>query len=322
MLRDGRRPRGVVFDLDGTLTDNMGLHMQAFERICARHGLRPLTPERRAQLDGKRNRDIFPYLFGRELAPEELRALIDEKESLYRELSAGRLPPGRPGAAAAAAARARGASGPGHLGAGRERPPHAGRDRPAGGLPHVVRSDEVPRGKPAPDVFLAAAGWLGQPPADCLAFEDAPMGVESALAAGLTCVAVTTSFDPRPSRRTAPRPTSPSPTTRAGWSASAAGSRADRPALHFAFARRAGRIQEVEPMRPVTLALALGLLAAPAARLAAADATAPAAPRGFDVSALDRSVAASTTSTSTPAAAGSRPTRSRPRSRAGGASTS
>ncbi len=45
-------------------------------------------------------------------------------------------------------------------------------------------------------------------------------------------------------------------------------------------------------MRPVTLALALGLLAAPAARLAAADATAPAAPRGFDVSALDRSVAA------------------------------
>lgn len=43
-------------------------------------------------------------------------------------------------------------------------------------------------------------------------------------------------------------------------------------------------------MRPVTLALALGLLAAPAARLAAADAGPSAAPRGFDVAALDRSV--------------------------------
>ena len=93
MLRDGRPPRGVVFDLDGTLTDNMALHAQAFERFCARHGLPPLTLERRARYDGKRNRDIFPDLLGRELGPDELRALVDEKESLYRELSAGRLVP-------------------------------------------------------------------------------------------------------------------------------------------------------------------------------------------------------------------------------------
>lgn len=58
----------------------------------------------------------------------------------------------------------------------------------------MVRSDEVPRGKPHPDVFLAAARRLAVPAGDCVAFEDAPAGVVAAKAAGMTVVAVTTSF--------------------------------------------------------------------------------------------------------------------------------
>ncbi len=46
------------------------------------------------------------------------------------------------------------------------------------------------RGKPAPDVYLAAARRLGLDPARCLAVEDAPAGVVAAKAAGLTCLAV------------------------------------------------------------------------------------------------------------------------------------
>src|SRR5262245_44890740 len=86
-------PRGVVFDLDGTLVDNMPIHAEAFAIFVERHGLPPLTLEARAGLDGKRNRDIFPILFGRTLEEDEFQAYAGEKEAIYRELSRGRLVP-------------------------------------------------------------------------------------------------------------------------------------------------------------------------------------------------------------------------------------
>jgi pseudouridine-5'-monophosphatase len=53
-----------------------------------------------------------------------------------------------------------------------------------------VTAEDVARGKPAPDAFLAAAAKLGVPPADCAVFEDAQSGVEAGLAAGCAVVAV------------------------------------------------------------------------------------------------------------------------------------
>ena len=57
----------------------------------------------------------------------------------------------------------------------------------------AVSSEEVPRGKPAPDVYLEAAARLGIPPAACAAVEDSSNGLRSAAAAGLTVIAI-----PRP----------------------------------------------------------------------------------------------------------------------------
>ena len=48
--------------------------------------------------------------------------------------------------------------------------------------------EEVPAGKPAPDVFLLAARRLGVDPSDCLVIEDAPAGVAAARAAGMRCI--------------------------------------------------------------------------------------------------------------------------------------
>jgi HAD superfamily hydrolase (TIGR01509 family) len=192
---NGFRPRGFVFDLDGTLVANMGLHEQAFALFNERHGLPRMGPEMRARLDGKRNRDIFPILFDRALTAEDLRRYSDEKEGIYRELSRGRLSP---------------VSGLVRLLDGIDRwrlPVVLATSAPDENVRHtlgelalsdrlraVVRSDTVPNGKPHPDVFLAAARLIEVPPAECVAFEDAPAGIVAARAAGMTCVAVTTTF--------------------------------------------------------------------------------------------------------------------------------
>ena len=62
------------------------------------------------------------------------------------------------------------------------------------GLQVAVSTEEVARGKPAPDVYLAAAAGLGAAPSECVAVEDSSNGLRAAAAAGLTVIAVP---DPR-----------------------------------------------------------------------------------------------------------------------------
>ncbi len=59
----------------------------------------------------------------------------------------------------------------------------------------VVTADDVPVGKPAPDIFLKAAELLGVAPERCLVLEDAPAGVMAAQTAGMTVVAVPAPLD-------------------------------------------------------------------------------------------------------------------------------
>ena len=60
----------------------------------------------------------------------------------------------------------------------------------------VVSSQEVPRGKPAPDVYLEAARRLGVEPTRCAAVEDSHNGIRSAKAAGMRCIAIPNSHFP------------------------------------------------------------------------------------------------------------------------------
>ncbi|MBN1266084.1 MAG: HAD family phosphatase [Anaerolineales bacterium] len=54
----------------------------------------------------------------------------------------------------------------------------------------VVTRDDVPLGKPAPDVYLEAAARLGIPAKDCMAVEDSPVGLEAAVAAEMVSIAI------------------------------------------------------------------------------------------------------------------------------------
>jgi beta-phosphoglucomutase len=190
-----RRVAGVVFDIDGTLLDNMPFHIEAFEAFTAAHGLPPLTLEMRQWMDGRRNSDIFPRLFERALTETEIADLSLQKESAYRRLSKGRLRPlgglmrllDALDAARVPVALATSAP--------HDNVVHTLHELGfAARLPVIARSDEVPHGKPEPDVFLEAARKLGVAATDCVAFEDAPMGVVAAARAGMATVAITTSY--------------------------------------------------------------------------------------------------------------------------------
>ncbi len=206
--RVGVEPKAVIFDIDGTIVDNMHLHAEAFAVFAERHGLPPLTPDDRARLDGRRNSEIFPMLFTREVPRHEWLAYEEEKEGLYRELSRGRLSPmkGLPilidrlkesGIATALATSAPEAN-----------VTHTLRELAlVDAFSVIVRGDQVPRGKPAPDVFIEAARRLGVRAEDCLVFEDAPMGIAAAHAAGMRVVALTTSFQASHFEQLQPPPT-------------------------------------------------------------------------------------------------------------------
>ncbi|MBI5834643.1 MAG: HAD family phosphatase [Armatimonadetes bacterium] len=187
------QPRAAIFDLDGTLVDSARLHHVSWQQLCGELGLPPMTSEAFFACFGQANRDIIPDLLGRPLSAEEVERHSERKEAIYREVAVRELTlfPGArellDGLHADGWQLAIGSSTPrANLAA---LVPALGLD---GLLSATVGMEDVTRHKPAPDVFLECARRLGVAPARCLVFEDAPAGVQAAVAGGMAVVGVLT----------------------------------------------------------------------------------------------------------------------------------
>ena len=173
----------VIFDCDGVLVDSAASVERAWRRWAAVHGLDGAAVV--AVAHGRRTEDTLRELgFSGDLAAEvELleAAEIADATSVSRFPEAAALLPTLPPERWAVVTSGTRALATSRLA--------------AAGLPLpvvLVTANDVAAGKPDPEGYLEAARRLGRPPADCLVFEDAPAGVEAALAAGMRVVGLAT----------------------------------------------------------------------------------------------------------------------------------
>jgi HAD superfamily hydrolase (TIGR01509 family) len=194
MLSPSTVIRAVLFDMDGTLIDNMAYHTDAWVELGRMLGHELSREHVQRDFAGRRNEEILPKLLGRPLAAEELARLADQKETRYRELYAPHLKLMTGADALLERLIARGIS----VGIATAAP-RVNRDFVLNGLGLTKRMDAVvgveavTRGKPAPDLFLEASRRLQRAPDQTLVFEDAVLGVEAGRAAGMIVCGITTS---------------------------------------------------------------------------------------------------------------------------------
>lgn len=184
--------KGIIFDLNGTMVDDMMIHHRAWQRKLAQLGLDMTLEEVRQRIHGI-NEEIIARNFPGRFSPEEVRQIAWEKEAEYREIFRPELKliDGLPEFL--------------HQLNLMEIPKGIGTAAPKenldfvmdelelrGQFPTLIHSGDVIKGKPDPEVFELVAQGIGVPLADCLIFEDSPTGAEASFRGGAKTIVITT----------------------------------------------------------------------------------------------------------------------------------
>lgn len=186
------RYKAVLFDLDGTLIDSEKNYAVSDRQFLSEYGIE-LTEELQSHLIGIGSSEMLAWLRERHGITEPVETMLAKKNELYLELARRNtevFPEMRkvleelsrrkiPMAVASGSSRSVVLE-------------LLERLRLERFFNAVLSSEEVPRGKPHPDVFLETANRLGVEPSYCLVVEDSRHGVEAALEAGMEVVAVPT----------------------------------------------------------------------------------------------------------------------------------
>ncbi len=194
--------KALIFDFDGVLANTEPLHFRAFERILSGEGI-ALSPDTYAErYVGLTDAECFKAVFmahAKPLSAPVLRTLVQRKTLLMQEAIATEdvLIPGVADLVRCLVDLYRLAIASGAL---REEIRLA--LKLAGLLEafeHIAAAQDVKKGKPAPDLYLLALHRLNMTSpiisSECLAIEDTPHGIQAAHAAGMRCLAVTTTLN-------------------------------------------------------------------------------------------------------------------------------
>jgi beta-phosphoglucomutase len=185
--------QAAIFDLDGTLIDNNLYHIKAWKEYLKRNGRELSEEEYKANFNGRTNRDVVEYLYGRKMTDQEAAPYYLEKEAMYRELYQPYISPVPGLLPLLEQLHAR----------------HIPMAIATSGITvniefmfnhlpikqyfkEVIHSSHIKKGKPDPEIYLISAQKLGVEPSNCVVFEDALVGIKSAKEAGMKVIALTT----------------------------------------------------------------------------------------------------------------------------------
>ncbi len=184
--------RAFIFDMDGTLVDNMHFHTEAWGKMLSENGVEMNAHDFLVKTAGKTNREILPTVFG-EISDERITELGHRKESLYQELFLPHRAVVKGVIEFLEEAKKLGVKMAVSTAA-----PVMNVEFILDGLDlrkffqAVVTAADVKEGKPNPEIFLKSAEKLNVAPENCLVFEDAIGGFEAAHRAGMKSIGIAT----------------------------------------------------------------------------------------------------------------------------------
>ena len=182
---------GIIFDMDGVLVDSEPLHSKSWDLVLREFGIH-FAPDWFDPWIGVPDKDLAFYLVGELDVPVDAGGLLARKRGRYRQLvdaelvafpgimeGIRRLSP-MPMAVATSSRRPDVDRGLAKVGLG-------------GLFNAIVTIDDVAAGKPDPEPYRLAAQRLGLAPSTCVALEDSPAGVRSAVTAGCMTIGIRSS---------------------------------------------------------------------------------------------------------------------------------
>ncbi len=185
--------KAVIFDLDGTLVDNNEYHLKTWKLYLKEEGIDISDDSYNTHINGRTNKDAIEYIYSRKMSDAESMVYTLEKEAIYRKIYQPHIKPvegllpfleildqkGIPIGMATSGIQV-------NIDFMFEHIPIKKYFKV------IVNSAHITNGKPHPEIYLKTASLLDIAPANCLVFEDAAVGIQSAKAAGMKVIAIDT----------------------------------------------------------------------------------------------------------------------------------
>ena len=188
--------KGLIFDLDGTLTLTQQFHAQAFGEVFKKYGINYTTDDD-LRHSGEGSRQIFPRIFaehGINITEKQIEQYSEEKKVIYSQIIANAQIETVPGIKKFLERMKK--QGLKMIVASGNKLEAAEtilkRTKIREYFQEIVTNKDVEKSKPAPDIFLKAAEKLNLKPAKCCVFEDSINGIIAAKTGKIPCIAITT----------------------------------------------------------------------------------------------------------------------------------